>query len=433
MIVLIAAFGVSSGILYGYNLGVISGAILEVNDQFALTATLREMTISSSLFGAMLGALLGGKLATWFGRQRVIIWATMLGGGIALVGALAPSIWVLIGYRLTAGLSFGMLACVTPLYLAEISPSNRRGRLVALFSVALVIGLLFAYLADLIFENVAHGWRWMFWAGILPALPLLVIALNLPESPRWLSQNGDKAGMRRSLDRLEELREEIDETALNQASSGQQAQLQTLLHPRYRTVLVTALGLAFIRQGTGVAISTFYAPELLRMAGFSSVTVDLLGTVGVGVIYVVMTLVALWLVDHLGRRPLMHSGLLGMAAGSGILGIALLMPAGAPLAGAIGVGGLFLFAAAFAIGPGAVVFVLMSEILPQHIRALGMGVASLTLWLTYFVSTYTFPILDAYLGKSNVFFMYSGICVLSAMFVYFMVPETKGRRLETIE
>lgn len=426
----VAALALTSGILYGYNLGVIAGAILLVEDHFALSPTLKEAAISAALFGAMLGAIAGGKAADWLGRRQAIVWATVLGGVAAVLGAIAPNALTVILYRLASGFSFGMLACVTPLYVAEISPSERRGRHVGLFSVALMCGLLCAYLADLIFNDVTNGWRYMFLAGILPALPLIVLALRMPESPRWLLQHGDRAGALESVEVLGEMRVGVHE--VERVAVAKSASLSTLMKPAFRLAIFVALGLAFVRQGTGVAISTFYAPELLQQTGFSSVTVDLLGTVGVGVIYVIMTVVALRLVDHHGRRPLMLGGLIGMAIGLSVLVIVLRAEPVTNLGATIGSLGLFLFAAAFAIGPGAVVFVLMSEVLPQHVRAMGMGVASLVLWLTYFISAYTFPVLNSLIGSANVFLLYTIICIASLLFVYFCVQETKGQQLEDV-
>lgn len=403
---LIAATALTSGILYGYNLGVIAGAILFLVNAFDLSPALKEIAISASLFGAMLGAVAGGKLADWLGRRRSIIWAAALGAAAAIVGAASMDVWLLVSHRVVVGFSFGMLACVTPLYIAEISPDQKRGRLGALFSVALMVGILAAYLVDLSLSDVEDGWRFMFLIGMLPAIPLVALTLRLPESPSWLSHcaDPDKPDTR-----------------------------SDIFVPSVRPLLVTSVALACIRQGTGVAISTFCAAELLGMAGFSSRATQLYGTVGVGVVYVVMTLAALGLIDRYGRRPLMIGGLIGMAVGFGLVGYVLQLPSISNEAGIIATVGLFLFAGSFALGPGAIVFLLISELLPQSVRGAGMGIASLFLWVSYLLSTLTFPILIGAFGKSPVFLGYAFLAALSAVFVYVAVPETKGRRLVDIQ
>jgi len=423
-----------SGLLYGYNLGVIAGAILFIVEDFGLSATLKEVAISASLFGAMFGGLVGGKMADWFGRRRTIIGGAALGMVAALVGALSTDIWLLIGHRIFVGISFGMLACVTPLFVAEVSPNYLRGRLVALFSVALMVGLLTSYLSDFAFSGSPLGWRWMFVLGLAPAVPLIVTMLYLPESPRWLLARNELNKARDAIRRLYGERNVDSELAiLTSGLTASRGSFADLANPLYKMALIAGVGLAVIRQGTGVAISTFCSPELFQLAGFSSTTVDLLGTVGVGAIYVVMTLVALWLVDRSGRRPLMLCGLLGMTIGLALLFAVLLQPNISGLLGWVAVAGLLLFVASFAVGPGAVVFLLISELFPQQIRGLGMGIANFALWGSYLLSTLTFPILLDTTGKSGPFLVYTLLCVAAWLFVYKLVPETKGRSLEEIQ
>ena len=404
-VALIAATAAASGILYGYNLGVIAGAILFVVDEFALSPTLKEIAISASLFGAMVGAIAGGKFADRFGRRKSMLWATIVGATAALTGAASIDVWIVIAHRIAVGFSFGMLACVAPVYIAEIAPDNSRGRLGALFSVALMVGLLVAYVVDLSLSSVEHGWRLMFLFGMAPAVPLIILIVRLPESPRWLD---------------------------HRAGSNGQAERPDILHHTIRPLIFATIALACIRQGTGVAISTFCAAELLGMAGFSSRSTELFGTVGVGIVYVAMTIVALGLIDRYGRRPLLLAGLCGMVIGFGVLGLVLRMPEISPAAAALAVGGLFLFAASFALGPGAVVFLLISELLPQSLRGVGMGIASLFLWASYLLSTLTFPLLIGEFGKSAVFLTYALLAAIAGLFVFASVPETKGRKLEEI-
>lgn len=433
IVFLIASVALCSGILYGDNLGIISGAVLFVAKAFSLSPELKEVMISAAVFGAMLGAIAGGKLADSIGRRQSILWGAGLAMAATVVGALSPNIWLLIAHRLLVGFSFGLLACVTPLYLAEISPKQTRGRLGALFSVALTIGLLLSYLTDLALSTVSSGWRWMFFLGMLQALPLIGLVLQLPESPRWLHSTGARDRARAGFERLlgqADATAEID--SLARTAPAPKARLEDLFKPVYRAALIAGIGLAVVRQGTGAAISTLYAPELLAMAGFASLTVELAGTVGVGVIYLTATLISLWLVDRIGRRPLMLAGLTGMILSLGVMWFVFRQPAISDAMAIVAVASLFVFAGAFAIGPGAVVFLLLAELMPQQIRGIGMGFASFVLWATFLTSTLTFPLIVATVGKSGTFAIYAGLGIAAWVFVYIFVPETKGRQLEDI-
>lgn len=433
IVFLIAAVALTSGILYGYNLGIISGAVLFVVKAFSLSPEMKEVMISAAVFGAMIGAIAGGKLADNIGRRQSILWGAGLAMAASGLGALSSNIWLLIAYRLVVGFSFGLLACVTPLYLAEISPKQSRGRLGALFSVALTIGLLLSYLTDLALSTVSSGWRWMFLLGMLPALPLIALILQLPESPRWLYSTGTEDRARDGFERLlgqADAAAEIDRLA--QTAPAPKARFEDLFKPVFRAALLVGIGLAIVRQGTGAAISTLYAPELLAMAGFTSLTVELAGTVGVGVVYLAMTLMSLWMVDRIGRRPLMLAGMTGMILSLGVMWFVFRQPAISDAMAIVAVVSLFVFAGAFAMGPGAIIFLLLAEMMPQQIRGIGMGVASFVLWATFLISTLTFPLIVAAAGKSGVFAIYAGLTIAAWIFVYIFVPETKGRQLEDI-
>ena len=431
---LIAAMCAMSGLLYGYNLGVIAGAILFVVDRFDLSDTLEDATVSASLLGAMIGAIVGGKLADKYGRRRIVALGAVIGLAGALLSALSPTFDLVLAGRITAGLSIGVLTCVTPLFIAELSPSHLRGRLGALFSVALTVGLLTSYFSDFALRSSEHGWRWMFAMGVAPAALLIVVTLALPESPRWLV-------VRDQIDKARDVLRRIvgadhvdrDIAEIKDGLTTQSGRWSDLVKPAFKMALIAGIGLAVIRHATGAAIATFWAPELFALAGFSSRSVELMGTVGVGLVYVVFGITGLLLVDRLGRRPLMLCGLFGMALMLTILAIVFQLPTMAGPAGWIAVVAFLVFVAAFTAGPGVVVFLLISELLPLQIRALGMGLANFVLWGTYLFSTLSFPILIDVVGDSGTFLIYSLLVVASWLFVYKLVPETKGRSLEDIE
>ena len=258
--------------------------------------------------------------------------------------------------------------------------------------------------------------------------------LLLPESPRWLIARGAVDKATDSIRRLRGTADVIaDVSALKAGLAAPKGGFSDFADPLFKMALIAGVGLAVIRQGTGVAISTFYSPELFALAGFGSTTVELLGTVGVGAVYVIMTLVALWLVDKAGRRPLMLTGLAGMIAGFALLFVVLQLPDPSELVGWLAVAGLMLFVAVFAVGPGAVVFLLISGIFPQQIRGIGIGIANFALWVSYLLSTLTFPILQHLTGKSGPFLVYALLGVAAWLFVFKLIPETKGRSLEEIQ
>jgi len=434
MIILLALMCGVCGIFYGYNLGVIAGAVLFIVNDFHLSDGFEDAVVSASLAGAMLGAIAGGKLADRLGRRPTVALGGLIGFLGALLATLSPIVDLLVFGRIVIGFSIGMLTCVAPLFIAEISPSHLRGRLGALFSVALTVGLLTAFLSDYAFRDSQLTWRWMFGVGMVPAVLLILAVLILPESPRWLLVKGLKEKARDVL-RLMQGTHDVDDqvTAIETGLAQQTGRWTDLLMPAFRLALIAGLGVAAIRHTTGVAIATFWAPELFRLAGFSSRSVDLMGTVGVGIVYVVFGLVGLWLVDRLGRRPLMLWGLAGMCVMLVMLAITFQLPNMTGWSGMLAVAAFLAFVMAFTAGPGVVVFLLVSELLPLRIRALGMGIANLILWGTYLISTLSFPILIGLVGDSGTFLVYGALCAVSFLFMHAFVPETKGRSLEEIE
>jgi len=350
------------------------------------------------------------------------------------VATLSPAVALLVAGRIVVGFSIGMLTCAVPLFVAEVSPSRLRGRLGALFSVALTVGLLTAFLSDYVFRDSHLTWRWMFGVGTLPAVLLVIAVLMLPESPRWLLVRGLSDKARDVLRLMQGTRDVEDQVAaIEEGLARQSGRWADLLKPAFRMALIAGLGVAAIRHVTGVAIATFWAPELFRLAGFSSRSVDLMGTVGVGVVYVIFGLVGLLLIDRLGRRPLMLWGLAGMFCMLVTLAMIFQIPSMAGWPGILAVAAFLLFVMAFTAGPGVVVFLLISELLPLQIRALGMGLANLVLWGGYLISTLSFPILIGLVGDTGTFLVCGFFCAASFLFVFFLVPETKGRSLEEIE
>jgi sugar porter (SP) family MFS transporter len=427
-----AGFAAIGGLLFGYDQVVIAGAILFIKKQFALSSTIEEVLVSAVVFGAMIGAAVGGPLADRYGRRTVL----MVIAAIFALGALSTALvstvmWLIVG-RVVGGVGVGMVSVTTPLYISEISPDNVRGRLVSFFMLGGLCGGLIAYLTDYAFSPF-HGWRWMFGLGAIPAIIFGVGMVFLPESPRWLASHAREDKARAVLMRLRGTANVEDEFQRIQTSLGQQkGGWAELMSPVVRPALIVGIGLGICQRATGINMGFFYAPTIFELAGFESAAVDILASAGVAVTMVLMCIVAMQLLDRVGRRPLLLIGLAGMVLSLGLLGLVFAVPHGG-LVGGAAVGSLMLFVGFWALGPAAASFLLISEIYPLRIRGTAMSIATVSLWAAYLLSSLTFLTLIDLLGRSGTFWLYGLVGIFVWFFVYFLVPETKGRSLEEIQ
>jgi SP family galactose:H+ symporter-like MFS transporter len=429
----VAAVSALAGLLFGYDTGVISGAILFVKQQFGLSATMQEVVVSVVLLGAVVGAATGGTLADCFGRRKTIILAAVIFALGAVSTALALTIpWLIVG-RTIVGIAIGIASFSAPLYISEVAPANVRGSLVSLNQLAITVGIVVSYLVDYVLSGIS-GWRWMFGLAAIPATILSIGMFFLPDSARWLVSQGllDKA--RAVLERIRATTSVDDELSeikkSEQLQSGEWAQLFT---PLVRPALVVGIGLAIFQQVTGINTVIYYAPTIFQFAGFASAAIAILATVGVGIMNMLMTIVAIRLIDRVGRRPLLMIGLAGMILGLGVLGLAFLLPSLSNALGWIAVGSLVLYVGSFAIGLGPVFWLLISEIYPLKIRGLAMSIASIANWGSNLLVALTFLTLIQVLGRPGTFWLYGLVGVGAWLFAYLLVPETKGRSLEEIE
>ena len=428
-----AAISALGGFLFGYDTGVVSGAILFVRKDFSLSSTEVEVVISSVLLGALLGALAGGSLADRFGRRRVIIVAGALFAGGAIATGVAPTVAWLIAGRVVVGVAIGIASFTTPLYISEVSPVAVRGRLVSLNQLALTVGIVLSYLIDYVLAG-AHAWRWMFGLAAVPAAALCVGMIWLPPSPRWLLARGRGGAAQDALLRIRgsnDVSAEISEIRLSLA--GQSGGWSVLTAPAIRPALIVGVGLALFQQVTGINTVIYYAPMIFQFAGFHSDSVSILATVGVGAVNVAMTGLALLLVDRVGRRPLLLVGLAGMVAGLVLLGLAFALPRLSGSLGVIAIGSLSLYVGAFAIGLGPVFWLLISEIYPLKVRGVAMSLATTANWSANLLVALTFLTLIQLAGRAPTFWIYAAVGIGAWLFVWFLVPETKGKSLEQIE
>ncbi len=428
-----ALFAALGGLLFGYDTGVISGALIFIKREFGLTTTAEEVVVSGVLLGATIGAIFGGKAADLFGRRRVLLVTAAIFGIGALASAVAPSPTILIVSRVVLGLAIGLASTNVPVYLSEVAPPHARGWVVSLFQLAVTIGIVVAYLTDYAFAGV-EGWRWMLGLAVAPALVFGTGMFFLPETPRWLIRGGHHEVAHRVLVRIRELSDvnvEIEEIKSSLAQQAESGHWTDLLRRQVRPALVVGLGLAIFQQITGINTVIYYAPRILQSAGFNSASGAILATVGVGVVNVAMTIVAMFLVDRAGRRPLLLVGIAGMIITLGALGLSFRYPSG-QLAW-ISVICLMGYVASFAIGLGPIFWLLIAEIYPLKIRGLAEGTAATFNWASNLIVSLTFLTLVEKLGASSTFLLYALASVASWLFAYYFVPETKGRTLEQIE
>jgi len=422
------------GLIYGYDLAGIAGAILFIKKEFSLSPVSQELVLSSVLFGAMIGAGLGGRFTDRLGRRQILIISAVISFLGVLSTVLAKDVLWLVIARMVVGAAFGLLSFAVPLYISEISSPTNRGKLVSIFVFAILSGMLISYLVDYFFSAYSE-WRLMFAVGLVPALLLFVGMFFLPESPRWLLKHGYDDKARDILARIRGTAQVDKElSGIKDILKQTKPDWRELIGPVLRPALVLGLGLAMIRQLTGLSLATFYAPTIFELAGFHSASTAILETVGMGIVFVVMSVVAMNLMDRLGRRPLMLLGLTGMCAGLLVLGITFyLQKTGGGLLGYLSVASLIFFVAAWTIGPGTVVQLVISEIYPLSLRGVAMSAVTAVIWGTYLIVTLTFLSLIESLGRPDTFWLYAALCVVSFVYVYFYMPETKGLSLEEIE
>ena len=432
-IYLTASVAALAGLLFGYDTGVISGAILYIKDQFHLSSMLEEGVVSAVLLGAVIGAAVSGALADRFGRRRTIIVTALLFAIGATGAALAQSVRVLIIFRLLIGIAIGVASYTAPLYISEISPPKIRGALVSLNQLMITCGIVVSYLIDYVLAG-SQGWRWMFAFGTIPAVILLIGMLGLIESPKWLvSQNRIKEArsVLKRIRKKEDVDAEIEKTL--KALTVKKSSWKELLEPWVRPALLVGIGLAFFQQVTGINTIIYYAPTIFEFAGFESHRVSILATLGVGLVNVFMTVVAMWFIDKIGRKPLLFIGLTGMTISLGALGLAFNLPELTTALKMIAVLSVMSYIGFFAVSLGPIFWLIIAEIYPLKIRGRAMSLATVGNWTFNLLVASTFLTLTDKLGKGGTFWLFAVISLVGILFCYLFVPETKGHTLEEIE
>jgi MFS transporter, SP family, galactose:H+ symporter len=432
---LITATAALGGLLFGYDTGIISGALLFLKTEFGLTPNMQALVTSAALVGAALGAAFGGYVADRFGRRGVMLVLAVWFVIGSLICAMSRSVSLLIAGRTLLGCCIGIVSFVGPLYIAEVAPADRRGSLVSLNQLAITVGILASYVVGYFFAQ-SGSWRWMVGLGAVPGIILGVGMAALPESPRWLMKQARRAEARTILASVragENVEHELDDIQGELDREGEGTGWAALFTASTRAPMILGIGLAILQQTTGIGAVIYYAPTLLSAAGFQSASTAILATSGIGLVNVLLTIVALRLIDRVGRRSLLLIGLVGMASSLGLLAFGFAFQAGAPLFKWFAVAGMTAYVGFFAIGLGPVFWLLIAEIFPLTIRGRAMGVASLTIWIFNILSALIFFQLIQWLGQAATFSGYGILTVAGWVFVYRRMPETKGLTLEHIE
>lgn len=428
-----AAIAALGGLLFGFDTGIISGALLFIREDLGLSSFLQSAVVSAILVGTIVGAGGTGPLADRYGRRTM----TLVAAAVFIIGAissgLAPNVWFLIGSRVVLGVAVGSSTVLVPSYIAEIAPPDIRGTLSALFQLAITIGIVVAYLVNYALAE-AEAWRWMLGLGAVPALILGAGMFFLPDSPRWLvskdRRDEARAVLQRARNSEQEVNDEMDD--IEEAESQEEAGPGELLKPWVRPMLVVGIGIAMLQQLVGINTIIYYAPTIMEATGLDA-SVSILATLGVGIVNVVFTLIALLLIDRVGRKPLLLVGLTGIALALAILGFGYLLPGLKGVVSYITFAGLVLYIMSFAASFGVVLWVVLPELFPLKVRGSAMSVCTILHWSSNLVVSLTFlPLIDA-VGETAVFWGYGLISIGAFIFVYLLMPETKGRSLEQIQ
>ena len=432
---MIAAVAALGGLLFGYDTGVISGALLFIKDVFQLSPAMQGLVAGIALAGAVAGAAVAGSLSDAFGRRPVILVTALAFIAGSVLSAVAPSLGVLLAGRVVVGLAIGVASMVCPLYLAEIAQAGQRGGVVSLNQLCITLGILVSYLVGYALAGASDGWRWMLGLGALPGVVLALGMLVLPESPRWLAGHGRQQDAATALKRLrpnENTGAALAELRSDLRSEGKLLPWSAMLAPRMRRPLIVGMGLAMFQQITGINTVIYFAPQIFQASGLSSNSASILATAGVGAVNVLLTIAAIWLIDLVGRRLLLLVSLCGMA-------VALMALAGGFAFGGAGDVGwltaasLAAYVAFFAVGLGPVFWLLIAEIFPLALRGRAMSLAAVSNWGFNLLVTLTFLSLIEVFGQAGVFVLYAVLTAIAILFTTALVPETKGRTLEQIE
>lgn len=436
-IIFISAVAALGGLLFGYDLGVISGAIVLLTRKFELSSAGTGWAAASAVIGCIIGAVVAGRIGETHGRQKALILSAVLFFVSAVGSAIPESLWVFALFRLIGGVGLGIASTIAPPYIAEVAPAPYRGRLVSLYQLAIVVGILSVHFINLVISyqgdeqwNIDHGWRWMFGSEALPALLFLVLLFLLPESPRWLVKRGkDSVALELLASYMGRTRATAVVAEVRATLVDADGRLSDFLHPRLRKIAVLAVLVVTFQQFSGINMIMNFAAVIFQGTG-SGLHHALGQTMTIGIVNLLFTFVGIWLVDKVGRKVLLWGGALGLAITLGASGVIFYHRL---FDGPWALISILLYVAFFASTVGPIVWVYIAEVFPNRARAIGMAIATVFLWSSNYINIQLYPIFESLIGIHNCFWGYSAINLIFMLFVFFKVEETNGRTLEQIE
>lgn len=427
-------FGALGGLLFGYDTGVISGAILFISKQLTLTKWQEGWVVSAVLVGAILGAAVIGPMSDRFGRKKLLLLSSI----IFLVGAvwsgLAPDFAHLVASRIVLGLAVGGASSLIPTYLSEMAPADKRGGVASLFQMMIMTGILVAYISNYLLQDLTFGWRIMLALAALPALALFFGGLVLPESPRYLVRRGDNEAAREVLAMFskDEKMVEAELGDIELQAAAKTGGLSDLFGPLSRPVLIMAMGLAIFQQTMGCNTVLYYAPTIFTDIGFG-VSAALMAYIGIGIFNVIVTWVAVMIMDKIDRKKMLIYGAWGMGISLILMSVGMQLSGTGKFGSYLAAIALTIYIAFFSATWGPVMWVMIGESFPLNIRGLGNSFGAVVNWTANTIVSLTFPPLLSAFGTGNLFYLYAVMCFISIWFVHKFTIETRGRSLEQIE
>jgi len=455
LVIVIAAIAATGGLLFGFDTGVISGALPFIQDYFQLTDSQVENVTALGLIGAVVGALLTGRITDYLGRKKVILASAFVFATGAIWTGLAPTVPQLMISRFYLGLAIGVSSFAVPLYISEISPTKIRGTLVSMFQLLITVGILSAYLSDNAIADNSNleSWRPMLWVGVFPALVLFIGMIFLPETPRWLMSKGREDDCRKILGKIEDpefIENSINDMKKDIAIDASQAGFKEIFKPWLRNALIIAAGIMFFQQFVGINTVIYYSPKIFLAAGFQGAEAAIAASVIVGVVNVLFTIISLIVIDRLGRRKLYFLGMAGMAVALVSMGLGFMLPGAGKW---FLVGSMLVYIAFFAISLGPLGWLIITEVFPTRVRGLGSSIGSLSNWGFNTLVVWTFYKMASAIGGAkdvvvpegqdlsdicpscigSVFWIFAAVALIGIVWGYYYIPETKGVSLEKIE
>lgn len=436
MLIYLVALAALFGLLFGFDEGVIAGALPHITQVFDISAGEEGFMTASVPLGAVAGAIVAAVFADTLGRRLVLFLCSVLFAIGAIASGLSHNEWMLIFARLILGIAIGASAMAAPMFLAELAPARHRGAIVSAFQLMITVGILVSYLLSYALDPLG-AWRWMLGLGAVPAVICLFGILRAPESPRWLAMRGRAKEAQDVIAAVqphltdEETRRIVDDIVHSHSVETHTSGWRAFLSDEVRPIVFFTIAAFLLQQVSGINAIIYYAPTIMGHAGFDGITTQLAATVGVGVVNVLMTIVAMYAVDKFGRRPLFIIGFIGTAISLAV--IAVTMMESTPHLAPVALVGLFAYIAFFAISLGPLPWLYMSELFPLALRSKGMAMASVANWSCNFLVVFLFPVVVLYFGAAATFAIFCAFCTIGAVYAWRYAPETKGVTLEDIE